>query len=333
MIALVRFISPVKRAAILLVQSISTREARTAVAGGIERMVGGDTQSAIQRNDRTDPVGSSAVVRPVSLSLIIPAYNEAARLPSTLEQVASHLSRWSGSWEVIVADDGSFDDTGAVALSAAEQDERFRYLKLGHRGKAAAVASGVAAARGEVVVFTDADLSTPISYIDAVRALIPDQADVVIGSREVSGARRLGEPGYRHLMGRAFNYLAQALAVPGIRDTQCGFKGFSAEAARDIFSHTRLYRDGVREVSGPMVTGFDVELVFLARKRGWRIRELPVSWTHVAGSKVRPLADALLMIRDAGSVRLNDLRGNYADRATTTTDDVASEQASISDTW
>ncbi|HLI50350.1 MAG TPA: hypothetical protein VKU87_01055, partial [Thermomicrobiaceae bacterium] len=156
--------------------------------------------------------------------------------------------------------------------------------------------------------------------------------------REIGGARRLGEPGYRHLMGRAFNYVAQVLAVPGIRDTQCGFKGFSAAAARDIFAHTRLYRGSERPVQGPMVTGFDVELVFLAKKRGWRLKELPVFWTHVSGSKVRPMSDALRMIRDAASVRVNDLLGHYADQDVATSsepvsglNDPQNDQANVSD--
>lgn len=296
-------------------------------------MGGGDTQSAIQRSDRADRPAGAAATGALALSLIIPAYNEVTRLPTTLASVAAHLSQRSDPWEVIVADDGSDDGTGDVARRIAEIDGRFRHLELSHRGKASAVASGVAASSGDIVIFTDADLSTPISYIDAVCGLIPEQADVIIGSREVSGARRLGEPGYRHLMGRAFNYVAQALAVPGIRDTQCGFKGFSAEAARDIFAHARLYRDSQRTIRGPLVTGFDVELVFLARKRGWRIQELPVSWTHVAGSKVRPMTDALRMIRDAGSVRFNDLLGRYSDRRSELTDDLENDQPSVSDNW
>lgn len=247
----------------------------------------------------------------VALSVVVPAYNEALRLPATLDRITSFLDSCDYAWEVIVADDGSDDATGTIAARRSAGDERFAHLRLAHRGKAAAVRAGVAAAQGEVIVFTDADLSTPIEYVDQVRSLAAGGWDVVIGTREAAASRRIGEPAYRHLMGRLYNYLVQALLVPGISDTQCGFKGFRAEVARDLFDRARLYSNGVRPVRGPLVTGFDVELLYLARKRGYRIYELPIVWSHVGGSKVRPLSDAALMLSDVLRVRLNDLRGRY----------------------
>jgi hypothetical protein len=133
----------------------------------------------------------------------------------------------------------------------------------------------------------------------------------VIGSREGLGARRHGEPYYRHLMGRVFNLLVRSVAVTGIDDTQCGFKLFTRAAGHDLFGRLRLYGADAPVVRGPMVTGFDVELLFLARWRGYRIVETPVQWRHVAGSKVDPLRDAVRMARDVLRVRLNHLRGAY----------------------
>lgn len=247
----------------------------------------------------------------MELSIVIPAYNEAGRLPHTLDAMLAFLATRNYTWEVIIADDGSEDATPRIASEVAARDARVRHLRLQHRGKAAAVRAGVLASRGRVVVFTDADLSTPIEYVDDARSRLCDGWDVVIGSREGTGARRIGEPAYRHVMGRMYNYAVQALVIPGIRDTQCGFKGFRAEVARDIFGSACLYRNGSAPLRGPLVTGFDVELLFVARKRGYRVCELPVTWRHVEGSKVRPGMDAVLMLRDALQVRLNDLRGCY----------------------
>jgi len=246
----------------------------------------------------------------IDLSLVIPCFNEESRLPHTLSEVLGHLRACAYSWELIIVDDGSEDCTAAIAREAA-QDLRVRLLPLEHHGKAAAVRAGVAGSRGGMIVFTDADLSTPVHYVDDAVKLLRTDWDVVIGTREGKGARRLGEPVYRHMMGRLFNYLVQLLAVRGISDTQCGFKGFRSNVARDLFSRALLYRDVSTVVRGPLVTGFDVELLFLARHRGYRLAQLPVTWTHVPGSKVRPGTDSLLMVRDIVRVRFNDLRGRY----------------------
>jgi dolichyl-phosphate beta-glucosyltransferase len=162
-----------------------------------------------------------------------------------------------------------------------------------------------------MVVFTDADLSTPVEYVDDVVRLLSSGWDVVIGTREGAGARRVGEPSYRHMMGRLFNLFVKLVAVRGVEDTQCGFKGFRAEVARDLFHRSLLYRDETSVVRGPLVTGFDVELLFLVRKCDYRLYQLPVIWRHVDGSKVRPGIDSLLMMRDIVRVRLNDLRHHY----------------------
>lgn len=243
------------------------------------------------------------------VSLIIPCYNEARRLPETLTTVLAYFAQRDYRWELLIADDGSSDATPEIAGEAAAHTG-VRHLRLPHRGKAAAVRAGVEAARGQIIIFTDADLSTPIEYVAQARRRLLSDSDLVIGSREGEGARRVDEPFYRHFMGRLFNYLVQGLLVRGMRDTQCGFKGFRCEVARDLFGRSRLYRN-MGEVHGPLVTGFDVELLFLARKFGYRLHQLPVTWHHVEGSKVRPGLDSLLMLRDILHVRINDLRGLY----------------------
>jgi dolichyl-phosphate beta-glucosyltransferase len=245
------------------------------------------------------------------LSVVIPAYNEEHRLPSTLEAVQTYLSKQKFKYEIILADDGSEDRTQEIASTFAYTNENVRVLRLSHQGKANTVKSGVLAATGKYVMFTDADLSTPLPYLDRLIEALEAGAEVAIGSREGVGAVRHDEPAYRHLMGRVFNALVRALAVPGINDTQCGFKAFRADVARDLFSSVLLYKDS-RPVSGPRVTGFDVEVLFLARRRGFRIIEVPVEWTHVSGSKVSPVSDSLRMFADVVRVRLNAVLGRYS---------------------
>ena len=247
----------------------------------------------------------------MNLSIIIPAYNEEVRLPATIEEACHYLETLDLDWELLIADDGSTDRTGDLARQAAEERERVCHIQLRHGGKAQAVRAGIKAAEGDVVIFTDADLATPIHYVGEAYRLLSGEWDVVIGSREGIGAERQGEPIHRHWMGRLYNYVVQAVLLPGIKDTQCGFKGFRRAVAEDIFTSSVLYPDGGREVTGPLVTGFDVELLFIARKRGYSICELPIIWKHVSGSKVRPGIDGLLMLRDVLNVRWNDVRGRY----------------------
>lgn len=248
----------------------------------------------------------------MDLSVIIPAYNEEERLPGTIAETRDFLETLPCAWELLIADDGSTDRTGELASAAEAADPRVRHVRLQHGGKAVAVRAGIRAAKGEAVIFTDADLATPIHYVGDAYRLLTGSYDVVIGSREGVGAQRQGEPLHRHWMGRLYNYVVQAVLLPGIRDTQCGFKGFRRRVALDLFTSSVLYPEGGREVKGPLVTGFDVELLYLARKRGYQVKELPVIWTHIAGSKVRPGIDGLLMLKDVFQVRLNDLRGRYA---------------------
>lgn len=238
----------------------------------------------------------------IQLSIVIPAYNEAGRLPGTLERALAYLDRRSLNFEILAVDDGSADRTAELVEALTCRDGRVRLLRQPHRGKGAAVRAGALAARGAVVLFTDADLSHPVEELTRLPTLL-DGARVVIASRELAGARRLEEPFYRHLMGRAFNLLVQMLAVPGIQDTQCGLKCFDRAAAEALFSRQTI--DGF---------GFDVEILYLARKLGFRVREVGVTWRHVPASRVDPVRDTLRMIGDVVRVRLNDLRGRYRPR-------------------
>jgi dolichyl-phosphate beta-glucosyltransferase len=253
-----------------------------------------------------------------TLSVIIPAYNEERRLPTTLQAIAAYLAMQPYASEIMVVDDGSSDRTVAVAERQVIELEggsaarvTLRVIRNAHRGKAVAVRTGMLAARGRYVLFTDADLAVPIEEWDKLKVCFDEGADVVIASREGLGARRLGEPRYRHLMGRIFNGVVRAVALGGIQDTQCGFKAFTAEAAQRIFRSVQLYGDHARAVRGPAVTAFDVEVLFLARSWGYRIREVPVTWRYGEETKVDPLADSIRNFADVMKVRWNAVRGKY----------------------
>lgn len=241
----------------------------------------------------------------------MPAYNEETRLPDSLAKIVAFLAKQDYDWELVVADDGSEDGTAEVVEQFAAGDPRIRLLRLKHRGKGAAVRGGVMAATGKQVFICDADLSMPIDELEKFFPPFLEGFDIAIGSREAPGAKRYGEPLYRHIMGRVFNRLVRALTVGGFQDTQCGFKMFKAHVARDLFDYMQLYRDDGTPIKGPMVTGFDVELLFLAVRRGYRVAEIPVDWYYAKGSKVRPFRDTFRMIGDVLRVRLNDLRGRY----------------------
>ena len=235
-----------------------------------------------------------------SLSVVIPAYNEESRLPSTLARVSEYLASRHDPYEVIVVVNGSTDRTADVAKAAAERDPNLRLVLTPLRGKGRAVKIGVGEALGERVLFCDADLSTPIEEAVGLADRLSDEFGVVIATREGSGSHRVGEPYVRHLMGRGFNLLVRALAVPGIQDTQCGFKAFTRAAAHDIFPRQTL--PGF---------GFDVEILYIARKRGYRILEVPVTWVYRSSSRVEPVRDTFRMFTDLLRVRLNNLRGRY----------------------
>ncbi len=245
------------------------------------------------------------------LSVVIPAYNEERRLPQTLQSVVDYLARQSYASEVIVVDDGSRDQTAQVVESFRALHPSVVLIRNDHRGKGYAVRTGMLAAQGHIVLFSDADLSTPIEEIAQLLLWFEHGYGLVIGSREGSGAKRIHEPFYRHMMGRVFNFIVRLLTVRGIDDTQCGFKAFRDDVARDLFTRMKLYGENAQAVTGSMVTGFDVEVLFLGYKSGYKIKEVPVEWRYGNESKVNPLKDSFELFRDVLRVRWNDLRGMY----------------------
>lgn len=246
-----------------------------------------------------------------SLSLVIPAYNEALRISETIHEVIAWLTGQPFPAELIVVDDGSTDSTSALAEKALSGYACGRVIRIAHGGKAAAVRAGMLVATSDQIAFSDADLATPLPYLTDLRAALAGGCDIAVGSREGVGARRIGEPPYRHLMGRVFNVLVRLLLIPGVHDTQCGFKLFRAEVARDLLRRSRLYRDGGQTVSGPRVTAFDVELLTIARLNGYRVCSVPVIWSYGEGSKVRPARDTWHNVRDVLDVWISLKWGRY----------------------
>ncbi len=240
------------------------------------------------------------------LSIVIPAYNEERRLPATLAAILAYLDKQSFSSEVLVVDDGSSDTTAAVA-----EQYPVEVLRRGHYGKGFAVRAGALAARGDYVLICDADLAVPIEEWPRLQERLLNGYDVAIGSREGVGASRMGEPWYRHIMGRVFNMIVRTVAIGGIQDTQCGFKALSRTATRHLFQRLRIYGEQARPVKGAAVTAYDVELLFLARRCGYAIAEVPVAWHYGTETKVDPLRDSLRNLRDVLTVRFNAWRGFY----------------------
>lgn len=238
------------------------------------------------------------------ISVVIPAFNEQDRLPATLEAVLAHLEQ--GGWpdfEILVVDDGSTDATRSIAEEFAARHPEVRVLaNPGNRGKGFSVRHGMLRAEGDWVLFTDADLSAPIAELDKLlRAVHENRADVAIGSRALDRSLiGVHQSWFREQAGRVFNLMVRLLVGLPFWDTQCGFKLFSARAAREVFRRVRL--EGF---------GFDVEALFIARKLGLRVVEVPVRWNHVEGTKVHLWRDSVRMFLDLLRVRFNQLRGLY----------------------
>jgi len=237
------------------------------------------------------------------LSIIIPAHNEETRLPPSLAQINRFLQAQDFCAEVIVVENGSHDRTHEIALECARD---FTYLKVirspdNLRGKGLAVKQGMLAASGQWRFICDADLSMRID--DLVQFLPPATKgfDIVIASREAPGAIRVGEPEYRHLMGRINNLIIKFAAINDYEDTQCGFKMFNAKAAMDLFQVQRM--NGI---------GFDVELLYIAKKRGYKVKEVPITWYHDPYSTMRLWDDSIHMLREIWEIRRNWRRGCYA---------------------
>lgn len=235
----------------------------------------------------------------VFLSLVIPAYNEERRIQATLEVVESYLAQYGTICEIIAVNDGSTDSTLDILRECAARSRIVRVLDYSpNRGKGHAVRQGMLAARGDFVAFSDADLSAPIEDLSKLFDEIDKGYDVAIGSRAMRESKLAKhQPRYRELGGRMLNRIVQIAAVPGIKDTQCGFKLFTHEASYEIFS--RCFLNG---------WGFDIEVLYLARRLGYRISEVPVVWAHAEDSKIHPFKAGLQILKDLVRIRLHNYR-------------------------
>jgi dolichyl-phosphate beta-glucosyltransferase len=229
------------------------------------------------------------------LSVVIPCYNEEQRLPRTVEQIERYLDARQTDYELVLVDDGSRDGTRAVMDAAAANHAAVRVEALPrNRGKGRALAVGVEAAKGDEILVTDADLSTPIAELEKLQAALDRGAGIAIGSRALRESRvEVSQPVYRVLMGKGFNLIVQAVLLPGIWDTQCGFKLFRADVARRVFAG--LITDGF---------GYDPEVLYRARRQGVKIVEVPVVWRNSAPTKVSPLKSSWDMLKHVVWVRL-----------------------------
>jgi dolichyl-phosphate beta-glucosyltransferase len=241
-------------------------------------------------------------------SIVIPAYNESARLGAALEQVLAyvHARRWDA--EVIVVNDGSHDNTAEIVRTFAQKDPALRLVENpGNHGKGYSVRHGMLNARGQIAIFSDADLSSPIEEASKLVGALEEGADIAIGSRWLRAETQTQrQPLYRQLFGRIFNLLLRVTLGLHFKDTQCGFKAFKQAAAQTIFPLQRIER-----------WGFDPEILFLARKFGFKVGEVPVLWGHSGGTRIHPLVDGSRMFLDMLRIRWNDWTGKYSRGAAT----------------
>jgi glycosyltransferase involved in cell wall biosynthesis len=235
-------------------------------------------------------------------SIVIPAFNESARIPATLRSVVDCIRARSWNAEVVVVNDGSRDDTAQVVRQFALQAPEVRLIENpSNRGKGYSVRSGILHALGDIVMFTDADLSSPIEEAEGLFTAIANGADIAIGSRWLATSRQTHrQPLYRQFFGRCFNALTRMVMSLPFADTQCGFKAFTRSAAQTVFQLQTIER-----------WGFDPELLFIALKRGYRIQEVPVSWAHDARTRISYLRDGLKMLKELAIVRWNALTRRY----------------------
>ncbi|OGC45181.1 hypothetical protein A2V49_00125 [candidate division WWE3 bacterium RBG_19FT_COMBO_34_6] len=245
-------------------------------------------------------------------SIVIPAYNESDKIITSLTQVISFMRSFTPSFEVIVVDDGSTDNTAALVENYSKDNQEVKIIKTIHKGKGPTVFTGITQSSGKYIYMADADFSTPIDELKKLHNwLIEHNYDIVIASREGLGASRINEPIYRHIMGRVFNFLVQIIALPGIKDSQCGFKLFRNKAAKEIFRRLKIYGDESKQISSGYMGAFDVEVLYLAKKLGYKIKEISVTWKYVKTSRLHPLKDSIKMALDVVRVKINDLKGTY----------------------
>lgn len=236
------------------------------------------------------------------LSIVIPAYNESARIEDALEKVLSCVAEQQWDAEVLVVDDGSKDDTAAIVQRWMNDHPRLHLIQNpGNKGKGYSVRNGLLQAAGDIVMFTDADLSAPMEEANLLFAALTNGADVAIGSRWLDRARQtIHQPLYRQFFGRCFNWITRTVMGLPFKDTQCGFKAFKRPAAQVIFRLQTIER-----------WGFDPEILFIARKLKYVIREVPVTWGHDERTRMSYLKDGMKMLEDMARIRANSIAGRY----------------------
>lgn len=248
----------------------------------------------------------------IEYSIVVPAYNEAGRITTTLTQILNFMKTFSKAFEVVVVDDGSKDNTADLVDAYRKSHPEIKLIRNPHKGKGPTVWKGVTESLGKYIYMCDADMAAPISELKKLSVWVREHGfDVVIASREGAQAKRIGEPFYRHFMGRVFNIAVQIMALPGIKDSQCGFKLFKKDVAKDIFSKLTVYGEDAPEIKKAYMGAFDVEVLYLAKKLGYKVREVPIVWTYVKTPRLNPFSDSINMLFDVLKVRINDLKGVY----------------------
>lgn len=245
----------------------------------------------------------------VKLSIVIPAYNEVKNIGSgTLAQVEEYLKKQSYPYEVLIVDDGSTDNTADLIASEIKDKKNFKLVRNPHGGKALTVISGMMRASGDIAVFTDMDQATPIDQIEKFLPKFSKGSDIVIGSR--SG--RKGAPLIRKIAALVFSVLRGiSLGLP-FKDTQCGFKAFNQKSIQEVFPQMLKIWEAKKSSGAAVNAGFDIELLYISKKEGFKISEVPVQWRHVGTERVQMISDAIEAIKDMIRIRVNDIKGVYA---------------------
>lgn len=247
------------------------------------------------------------------ISVVIPAYNEENNIERTIVSIVDYLKNRPEAYEILVSDDGSLDQTAGLVERLAKSNPKIKLIRNSHAGKAATISKAVNKISGTLCLLMDADGATDVSELPKLReAITQSRADIAIGSREGNRAQRIGEPGYRHLMGRIFNYLIKLTTGLKFEDTQCGFKLFKSEILQTLSAKSRIMNQNNLNLKKPLVTAFDVELLVLAREFKYKVVEAPIKWRYVKTGNISPLRDSFGMIKEVFEIRFRLRRNRYS---------------------